>query len=88
MSTDQLKIEVVRKWPKPASVRRLLGLLGFTGYYLKFVKDYGTISKPFTTLLKKDSFIWSMEVEHAFETLNVAMTSALVLALPNMSELL
>ncbi|KAL0461914.1 UNVERIFIED_CONTAM: Retrovirus-related Pol polyprotein from transposon.6 [Sesamum latifolium] len=49
----------------------------------KFIKGYGVLSKPLTSLLKKDAFIWNPEAEAAFEDLKKVMTNAPVLALPN-----
>ena len=42
---DPKKIEAIVSWPKPANIQALRGFLGLTGYYWKFVKNYGTISK-------------------------------------------
>lgn len=55
------------------------------GYYRRFIKRYGSISKPLTELLKKDNFIWTDQTTKAFNRLKEALTSAPVLVLPDFS---
>ncbi|CAA0830191.1 Uncharacterized mitochondrial protein AtMg00860 [Striga hermonthica] len=86
VSTDPKKIQSMLLWPTPTTVKKLRGFLGLTGYYRRFIKGYGEISKPLTLLLRKNQFHWGKEADEAFSRLKKAMTSAPVLSLPNFSK--
>jgi hypothetical protein len=80
---DPKNIEAMQDWPHPKTLKILHGFLGLTGYYLKFVKNYGKIVAPLTTLLKNNSFTWTPAVAQYFQTLKMAMCTTLVPALPD-----
>lgn len=60
--TDASKILTIQRWPVPTTVKDLRSFLGLAGYYRKFIRHYGIISKPLTNLLRKGTlFIWTSE---------------------------
>lgn len=73
------------EWPILRNLKALHVFLGLTRYYTKFVKDYGNIAALLTKLLKKEVFQWGDEPQKVFKELKKAMTTVLVLALPNFS---
>jgi len=74
------------RWPVPATMTDLRAFLGLTGYYRKFVKYYGQITKPLTDILRMKHFLWNPSAQTAFDNLKIAMTTTPVLALPNFQE--
>ena len=68
VKVDPNKIKSIKELKVPKTIRHLRGFLGLTGYYRKFVKNYGRIAAPLTTLLKKDAFSWTPETTKAFSS--------------------
>ena len=87
-TTDSSKIKEITECPKLDKILKLRGFLVLTGYnYRIFVKNYAHKTAPLTNLLKENSFQWNSEAEKCFETLKCMMSLALVLAMPNFTEL-
>ncbi|GKC13696.1 putative mitochondrial protein [Tanacetum coccineum] len=86
VATYLAKIEAMKDWHVPKNVKQLRGFFRLTSYYKRFIKGYAIISKPLTTLLKKNSFEWFGIAQEAFEKLKNVMVQAHVLGLPNFKK--
>lgn len=87
VQTDPANIEKVQRWPSPKNVKEVRLFLGLAGYYRRFVRHFGIISRPLTELLKKGVvFWWTFAHEESFQALKTALTTAPVLALPNFAK--
>ena len=76
ISIHPSKVQEVMDWKVPTSVHEVQSFLGLAGYY-----------KPMTRLLQKDEkYKWTPECEVAFHTLRTLLTTAPVLAQPNIEK--
>ena len=59
--------------------------MGLAADYRRFIRNFSDLSKPLTTLTKKEHpFIWTDECRNAFNTLKKKLTTAPILAHPRM----
>jgi len=86
VAADPQKLEVMRSWPTPSDVKSLRGFLGLTGYYKRFVQNYGRIARPLYNLLKKDGFKWNEEAEEATRKLKIAMAEIPILTISDFTQ--
>ena len=68
------KFDSIRHMPVPNSAKEIKQFLGLTGYYRKFAPRFADISRPLTTLTKKDAkFEWTSACQKSFELLKEAL---------------
>jgi transposase InsO family protein len=71
MSPD--KIQVVKDWPTPTTVKEVQSFLGFVNFNRQFIKDFSRIAIPLTDLTKKENaFKWTEKHDEAFDKLRAA----------------
>ena len=81
------KLDSIRHMPVPNSVKEIKQFLGLTGYYRKFVPRFADISRPLTTLTKKDAkFEWTSACQKSFELLKEALCGEPVLKYADTSK--
>ena len=86
VKVDPNKIKAIIEWPKPDNISKFRFFLGLTGYYRRFIKNYGHLTSSLSDLLKKKLFQWNIKAEECFESLKKIMTSTPVLATPDFSK--
>ena len=64
------KLDCIKHMPVPKDMKEIKQFLGLTGYYTKFVPRFADISRPLTTLTKKDKkFEWTPACQKSFDLL-------------------
>ena len=81
------KLDSIKHMPAPNSAKEIKQFLGLTGYYRKFVPRFADISRPLTTLTKKDvKFKWTSACQKSFELLKEALCGEPVLKYADTSK--
>jgi hypothetical protein len=84
---DDSKVDCVLSRQPPQTVKQLERFLGLTNYFRKFIKDYSTICKPLTNLLRKNTkWVWCSDCQNAFDNLKHILTSYPILQPPDYSR--
>ncbi|WVZ76413.1 hypothetical protein U9M48_024390 [Paspalum notatum var. saurae] len=87
VAVDPSKVECVLNWKQLETVTEIWSFLGLAGYYHRFIKDFSKTAKPRTSLTKKNAkYSWSPNCEEAFQSLNRSLTTAPVLAQPDVTK--
>ncbi len=82
---DPAKIEAIVKWPTPKSITEVRSFLGAAQYWRKFISNFSSIAAPMHAVTSvKRAFQWGGKQQKAFESLKEKISSAPVLALPDL----
>jgi hypothetical protein len=84
---DPKKIQAIEEYPVPKTVRDIRAFIGLSGYYRRHVPHFAELTKPLTSLTKKEvPFIWTDEHQKTCETLKQILITELLLIYPDFSQ--
>lgn len=85
VTMDQGKVDAVRNWPQPKTVRELQRFLGFANFYRCFIAGFSSVAAPFTAMTgqKVRSLSWNPDALQAFTRLKEAFCTVPILCLPD-----
>ncbi len=49
---DEGKVEAIKTWPQPTTIKELQRFLGFSNFYRRFIQNYSTLTNQLTNLLR------------------------------------
>ncbi len=80
VTMEETKLEAVRDWPAPKTVKEVQKFLGFANFYRRFIYGFAGVTRPLTALTRKSRpWQWGKEEIEAFEKLKTSFTSAPIL---------
>ena len=83
----EAKVSAMLKYPVPTTRRDLRRFLGVAGYYRSFCKNFSTVAHRLTNLLSPNqSFQWTSDCNHAFESIKSLLCNAPVLSAPDFTR--
>ena len=81
------KLDCIQHMPAPKNAKEIKQFLGLTGYYRKFVPRFADISRPLTTLTKKDKkFKWTPACQKSFDLLKETLCGEPILKYADTSK--
>jgi hypothetical protein len=85
---DPAKVQVIKEWPPPTTLKNLRSFLGLASYYRRFVKQFATITAPLSALTQKDTpYVWSKQCDNAFNRIKRVLCNSPVVQCPDTSKL-
>lgn len=82
--TDE-KLETMRNYPRPTSIREVERFVGMVGFYRRMIPDFARLATSLHRIKRSKKLIWTKECDVAFETLRQCMLNKPVVHLPDLS---
>ena len=61
---DPSKVAIIVNWEPPKNMTEVRSILGFVGYYRRFVQNFSLIASPLLKLLRTNiKFVWTSECQ-------------------------
>ncbi|KAK3551030.1 hypothetical protein QTP70_011522 [Hemibagrus guttatus] len=72
------KVEAIKSWPQPGTMKDLQRFLGFANFYRRFISGYSDLTAPLTSLLRKKpkNLSWTSGAIEAFRKLKATFCTA------------
>ena len=84
---DQIKLNGIKQWPTPKTMKDVRSFMGFTNFYRKFIGNYLNIARPLIDLTKKNEpWNWNDACENVFNQLKNIFMKEPVLQLPDLTK--
>lgn len=87
VAMDPAKLNRIRDWPEPKTLKQVQSFLGFGNFYQKFIANYSSIARPLHRLTNKGvPFNWDTDCQTAFNTMKRKFIKAPVLLMPDSTK--
>ncbi|KAL0195094.1 hypothetical protein M9458_008666, partial [Cirrhinus mrigala] len=85
IAMDETKVNAVRNWPRPRTIKELQRFLGFSNFYRRFIRNFSTVAAPLSSMLKqgKTRLTWTPSAIQAYDELRQRFTTAPILHHPD-----
>ncbi len=71
---DPTKLDAVKSFPTPKTIKEVRSFLGLCNYYRRFVENFAKIASPLNLLTRKDvTFDWDSSCQNAFNELKARL---------------
>ena len=87
---DPIKVNGVKNWKRPTTLRELRAFLGFLNFYHMYIRNFSMLAAPLNALIahcaKGGRFHWEYKHKSAFQALIDAICMAPVLCQPHFKD--